>query len=111
MGLMALALVAATGLLLVDRLGVWPLVATAASVLDRFAFGDTLLHGMLGVMLFAGALADRRHHVRRRRVFGPRTRVTKPPPAAKFHSGVAIDATGSEWSGRHPSPAVADENR
>jgi len=55
-GLMALALAVATALVVVDRLGWWPLRAVAVGVLERVAFGDTLLHGMLGVMLFAGAL-------------------------------------------------------
>ena len=68
MGLMALALVAATLLLLFDRLGLWPLKSTASHILDRFAFGDTLLHGMLGVMLFAGALHVDLNDLRRERV-------------------------------------------
>jgi CPA1 family monovalent cation:H+ antiporter len=55
-GLMALGLVASLVLILIDRLGILPLQASVERLLDRVAFSDTLLHGMLGVLLFAGAL-------------------------------------------------------
>lgn len=55
-GLMAMALVTSALLLLVDRFGWLPLQQTATGILERIAFSETLLHGMLGVLLFAGAL-------------------------------------------------------
>lgn len=55
-GLMAMALVASIILILVDRVGLLPVRATASAILDKVAFGDTVLHGMLGVLLFAGSL-------------------------------------------------------
>ncbi|HEY1533105.1 MAG TPA: sodium:proton antiporter, partial [Polyangiaceae bacterium] len=53
--LMAMALILSLVLLGVDRAGLVRL-APLASVLDRIKFKDTLLHGMLGALLFAGAL-------------------------------------------------------
>lgn len=55
-GLMAVSLTASLLLIVVDKLGWWSLQPLAARVLERVAFGDTLLHGMLGVLLFAGAI-------------------------------------------------------
>lgn len=54
-GLMAMSLVLSLLLLAADALGV-PVAAATATWLDRVAFNETLLHGMLGALLFAGAL-------------------------------------------------------
>jgi CPA1 family monovalent cation:H+ antiporter len=53
--LMAMTLALSLALLGVDRMG-WVRVAPLTLVLDRIHFDDTLLHGMLGALLFAGAL-------------------------------------------------------
>jgi CPA1 family monovalent cation:H+ antiporter len=53
--LMAMTLGLSLALLGVDRLG-WVRVAPLTLLLDRINFDDTLLHGMLGALLFAGAL-------------------------------------------------------
>lgn len=55
-GLMALALGASLLLLGVDRLGWVPVKGFAVSTLDSARLDTTLLHGMLGALLFAGAL-------------------------------------------------------
>ena len=54
-GLMALAL---AGSLLLLVIGQWyePLVVQARALIDRIDFDETLMHGMLGFLLFAGAL-------------------------------------------------------
>lgn len=55
-GLMAIALVGSLALLGLDQLG-WIDVSThVRPVVADLDFGDTLLHGMLGLLLFAGAL-------------------------------------------------------
>jgi CPA1 family monovalent cation:H+ antiporter len=54
-GLMAIALVGSLVLLVLDKAGAIE-VARFERVVARANFGDTLLHGMLGLMLFAGAL-------------------------------------------------------
>ena len=54
-GLMAIALVGSLLLLLLDRVGVLE-AAPVQHVVARANFGETLLHGLLGLMLFAGAL-------------------------------------------------------
>lgn len=53
--LMAMTLGLSLTLLAVDRMG-WVEVESLTLVLDRISFDDTLLHGMLGALLFAGAL-------------------------------------------------------
>ena len=53
--LMAMALGLSLTLLGVDRLG-WVQVEPLMLAMDRINFNDTLLHGMLGALLFAGAL-------------------------------------------------------
>lgn len=53
--LMAMTLTLSLLLIGVDRLGLVR-VAPFTSVIDRIKFDDTLLHGMLGALLFAGAL-------------------------------------------------------
>ena len=55
-GLMAMSLSVSLLLILADRLGVLALAGTAHAVLDRVDLDQTLLHGMLGALLFAGAL-------------------------------------------------------
>ncbi len=55
-GLTALSLVASMALIIVERMAWFPLRAGATAILDRISFGETLLHGMLGVLLFAGSL-------------------------------------------------------
>jgi monovalent cation:H+ antiporter, CPA1 family len=54
-GIMAMALATSLLVILVDALGV-PVAARAEQVLAGIDFDDALLHGMLGVLLFAGAL-------------------------------------------------------
>jgi Na+:H+ antiporter len=54
-GLMAIALVGSFAMIGLDSLGVIH-VARFEHVIARANFGDTLLHGMLGLLLFAGAL-------------------------------------------------------
>lgn len=53
-GLMAIALLISLALLALDQLGVD--VGRARALVDELHFSDTLLHGMLGLLLFAGAL-------------------------------------------------------
>lgn len=55
-GLMALSLSMSILLIAIDRLGWVPVTAVATGVLERIDLDDTLLHGMLGVLLFAGSL-------------------------------------------------------
>jgi CPA1 family monovalent cation:H+ antiporter len=54
--LMALALGASLLLLLLDRLGLLRVTSAATEILQTVKLDRTLLHGVLGVMLFAGAL-------------------------------------------------------
>jgi CPA1 family monovalent cation:H+ antiporter len=54
-GLMAMSLVLSLVLLSADALGL-PVAASTSSWLDHVALNETLLHGMLGALLFAGAL-------------------------------------------------------
>lgn len=54
-GLMAMSLVLSLVLLAADALGL-PVAAATSTWLDKVAFNETLLHGMLGALLFAGAL-------------------------------------------------------
>jgi CPA1 family monovalent cation:H+ antiporter len=54
--LMAMSLASSTLLILLDRLGWLHVTGVATQILDRIDLDDTLLHGMLGVLLFAGAL-------------------------------------------------------
>ncbi len=54
-GVMALALIASLMLLALERLGI-SVADSAAVVIEAVNFDDTLLHAMLGPLLFAGAL-------------------------------------------------------
>ena len=53
--LMLIALLMSFGLMLLDHWG-WGIAAQARMLLDHIDFNKTLLHGMLGFLLFAGAL-------------------------------------------------------
>ena len=55
-GLMALSLVVSSTLLVLGSFGVMTLDEQVAGMLTRLDFYDTLMHGMLGFLLFAGAL-------------------------------------------------------
>lgn len=55
-GLMAMSLGGSLVLIAVDRLGWVPLESTAGRVIERIDFNEALMHGMLGALLFAGAL-------------------------------------------------------
>lgn len=55
-GVMVVALAFSLGLILLDRLGV-PIRNHAEQLLESVEFSEALLHGMLGFLLFAGALA------------------------------------------------------
>lgn len=55
-GLMATALVGSIALLVLDALGVIDVSSHVRELITRLDFGNTLLHGMLGLLLFAGAL-------------------------------------------------------
>ena len=55
-GLMAIALAGSLALVGLDAAGVADLVPRIAALLERVDFDDALLHGMLGLLLFAGAL-------------------------------------------------------
>jgi CPA1 family monovalent cation:H+ antiporter len=54
--LMAMSLGVSLLLLIVDRLGWVAITPHATHLLERVALSDTLLHGVLGILLFAGAL-------------------------------------------------------
>lgn len=54
-GLMAIALIGSLSLIALDRLGV-DVSGDVRVLVTELNFSDTLLHGMLGLMLFAGAL-------------------------------------------------------
>lgn len=54
-GLMAIALIGSLSLLALDRVGV-DVAGPVRGLVTELHFGDTLLHGMLGLLLFAGAL-------------------------------------------------------
>ena len=55
-GMMAMSLCASMSLLGLERLGLLSVSGHAAAVLAHLSFDQTLLHGMLGALLFAGAL-------------------------------------------------------
>ncbi len=55
-GFMAMALVTSLALIGVDRAGWLPLSKTAGHVVEGFDFNAALMHGVLGALLFAGAL-------------------------------------------------------
>lgn len=55
-GLMVLSLVASLVLVAIDRAGLVPLDSSALRVLSGIDFNEALMHGMLGALLFAGAL-------------------------------------------------------
>jgi CPA1 family monovalent cation:H+ antiporter len=54
-GLMAIALIGSLSLMVLDRLG-FDVSHHVSSLVTKLDFSDTLLHGMLGLLLFAGAL-------------------------------------------------------
>lgn len=54
--LMMMSLLASLLFILLERLGWLHLTPFATRMLDRLALSETLLHGMLGILLFAGAL-------------------------------------------------------
>lgn len=55
-GLMAMALVFSLGLMLIGKMGYFSLADYARNMLTSLDFYSTLMHGMLGFLLFAGAL-------------------------------------------------------
>lgn len=55
-GLMAVAMVGSLALIALDALGIVSVSTRVELLVTELHFGDTLLHGMLGLMLFAGAL-------------------------------------------------------
>jgi CPA1 family monovalent cation:H+ antiporter len=55
-GLMATALVGSIALLVLDAVGVVDLSPRVRELVAQLDFGNTLLHGLLGLLLFAGAL-------------------------------------------------------
>jgi CPA1 family monovalent cation:H+ antiporter len=55
-GLMLIALCMSLGIIVLDRLGLEGLDAHADAVLAQIDFNETLIHGMLSFLLFAGAL-------------------------------------------------------
>ena len=55
-GLMATALVGSIAVLALDALGAIDVSSQVRELITRLDFGNTLLHGMLGLLLFAGAL-------------------------------------------------------
>jgi CPA1 family monovalent cation:H+ antiporter len=65
--LMAMTLALSIALLGAHHLG-WVRVEALKSVLDRIDFDDTLLHGMLGALLFAGALHIRLDDLKEQRL-------------------------------------------
>jgi CPA1 family monovalent cation:H+ antiporter len=65
--LMAMTLVLSLALLAASRAG-WLRVEPIVAILDRVNFNQTLLHGMLGALLFAGALHIRLSDLREHRL-------------------------------------------
>jgi len=55
-GLMALSLIFSLGLMALGKMGYFSLTEMAGEMLAKLDFYDTLMHGMLGFLLFAGAL-------------------------------------------------------
>lgn len=55
-GMMAIALLGSLAVIGLDATGVSEVAPRVEHLLDRLDFDDALLHGMLGVLLFAGAL-------------------------------------------------------
>jgi CPA1 family monovalent cation:H+ antiporter len=55
-GLMAMSLATSLAFILLDRLGWHEVAIVAQAIVRRVKLDQTLLHGMLGVLLFAGAL-------------------------------------------------------
>ena len=66
--LMALGLGASLLLLLLDRLGLLQVTFAATQILQTVKLDKTLLHGVLGVLLFAGALHIDLHELRQQRL-------------------------------------------
>jgi CPA1 family monovalent cation:H+ antiporter len=66
--LMAMALAASCVLIVVDRTGLIAVSATASQIVERMALHETLLHGVLGLLLFAGALHIDLNDLREERV-------------------------------------------
>jgi len=67
-GLMAMALVGSLGVVLVDAAGWIDVQSQVREWLAQARFSDTLLHGVLGLMLFAGAMHIDLGDLRRERV-------------------------------------------
>ena len=84
--LMAMTLVLSIVLLAGHRLG-WVHVEALKGVLDRIDFDDTLLHGMLGALLFAGALHIRLDDLKQQRLAVSH----RPPPTASPDASAAPD--------------------
>ena len=55
-GLMAMSLVFSLALMVLGKMGFFSLTEYATDMLGKLDFYDTLMHGMLGFLLFAGAL-------------------------------------------------------
>lgn len=55
-GLMAMSLIFSLGLMALGKLGYFSLTEMAGEMLAKLDFYNTLMHGMLGFLLFAGAL-------------------------------------------------------
>ncbi len=55
-GIMALSLAASLIMVLADRLGIITIGTIAVDILNQIDFNQTLMHGMLSFLLFAGAL-------------------------------------------------------
>jgi CPA1 family monovalent cation:H+ antiporter len=66
--LMAMGIGVSTILLVLDRIGWLHVAGVATAIVERVDLDDTLLHGMLGVLLFAGALHIDLAELRRERV-------------------------------------------
>ena len=67
-GLMAMSLAVSLSMIAVDRLGWLHVTGVATKILRHVALDDTLLHGMLGVLLFAGALHINLEDLRKQRL-------------------------------------------
>ncbi|MFO0664822.1 MAG: sodium:proton antiporter [Polyangiaceae bacterium] len=66
--LMALSLSLSLACIAVDRMGWIPLRDVATRALERVDFNQALMHGMLGLLLFAGSLHVKLEDLRRQRI-------------------------------------------
>jgi monovalent cation:H+ antiporter, CPA1 family len=66
--LMSMALGISLFLIALDHIGLFQVEDFATAVLERVNFNETLLHGMLGALLFAGALHINLNDLRRERL-------------------------------------------